>query len=105
MKAVLASTLTALVLVTAAWASNVTPAQLAALSKRVSKLEHANAALSVRVAALACVKLTPFTDYAETIKFNDGSTLNFSTLEPPANGDAPTYWIPVSSTASCASAG
>lgn len=105
MKAVLASTLTALVLVSAAWASNVTPAQLSALSKRVTKLEHANTVLSARVAALACLKLTPFTSYDETIDFNDGSTLKFSTLETPAAGDAPTYWIPVSSTSSCASTG
>jgi hypothetical protein len=42
MKALLASALTALVFVTAAWASNVTPAQLNALSKRVTFLEKAN---------------------------------------------------------------
>lgn len=42
MKSLLASALTALVLVTAAWASNVTPAQLNALSKRVKFLESAN---------------------------------------------------------------
>lgn len=51
MKALLASALTALVLVTAAWASNVTPAQLASLSQRVAKLERANAALGRRVSA------------------------------------------------------
>lgn len=45
MKALLASALTALVFVTAAWASNVTPAQLSALSKRVTRLERANASL------------------------------------------------------------
>jgi hypothetical protein len=42
LKALLASALTALVLVTTAWASNVTPAQLNALSKRVKFLEQAN---------------------------------------------------------------
>lgn len=52
MKALLASTLTALVLVTAAWAGNVTPGQLAALSSRVTKLERANAALAARVKGL-----------------------------------------------------
>jgi hypothetical protein len=46
LKALLASALTALVFVTAAWASNVTPAQFSALSKRVSKLERQNAAMT-----------------------------------------------------------
>ena len=45
MKALLASTLTALVLVSVAWASNVTPAQLSALSARVAKLEKENSRL------------------------------------------------------------
>jgi hypothetical protein len=51
-KALLASALTALVLVTTAWASNVTPGQLAALSKRVTKLESSNAALARQVTCL-----------------------------------------------------
>lgn len=45
MKALFASALTALVMVTAAWASNVTPAQFSALSKRVTKLEDQNAVM------------------------------------------------------------
>jgi hypothetical protein len=52
MKALLASTLTALVLVTTAWASttsSVTPAQLAAISKRVAKLEKDNRSLRAAV--------------------------------------------------------
>lgn len=40
MKALLASALTALILVTTAWASNVTPGQLTALSKRVATLQR-----------------------------------------------------------------
>lgn len=51
MKALLASALTALVLVTTAWASNVTPAQLNALTKRVTKLEQRDAALARSLAA------------------------------------------------------
>jgi hypothetical protein len=44
-KALLASASTALVLVSVAWASNVTPAQLTALSARVAKLEKENSRL------------------------------------------------------------
>lgn len=55
MKALLASALTALVLVTTAWASNVTPAQLSALSKRVTKLEKTNRQLEAAVNQAAAV--------------------------------------------------
>lgn len=55
MKAVLASVLTALVLVSAAWASNVTPGQLAALSRRVTKLEQSNAKFSTEIAGQSTV--------------------------------------------------
>lgn len=53
MKALLASTLTALVLVSAAWATNVTPAQLSALSSRVTLLQHRLAVTQSEVSTIA----------------------------------------------------
>jgi hypothetical protein len=108
LKALLASALTALVIVSAAWASNVTPAQLTALQKRVTALEHRDARLEANLATQStfirsCLHhFAPFTIYDETIQFTDGSQLKFSTTQPPDPGDQPSFWLP-EAPSSCAS--
>lgn len=107
MKAVLASTLTALVLVSAAWASNVTPAQLAALSKRVTKLEQANAAIAARLkddeaySAKCFASFQGVAFYTVTLHHADGTTETFPTWSPPDAGTKPTFWVPTTSDSSC----
>jgi hypothetical protein len=120
-KALLASALTALVLVTAAWASNVTPAQLSALSKRVTKLENQNATLAARITPLeatahfvtTCLHsfqaVSQFGDPASgngyTFANSDGSTQLASALDVPdlAVGETPAYWF-VEAPSTCVSA-
>ena len=107
MKALLASALTALVLVTTAWASNVTPAQLSALSKRVTKLEKANARLSARLAADEayndrCVQaFQAVAFYTVTLHNADGTTTTFPTWSPPDAGEKPEFWVPTTTDSSC----
>lgn len=107
MKAVLASALTALVLVAGAWASNVTPRQLSALSKRVDQLQarvvalqKAQAADETKLSKYAayndrCLSsFQPTTIFAVTLPGANGSTTTFRDFELADPGATPSFWLP-----------
>lgn len=104
MKALVASLVTALVLVGTAWSANITPGQLAALAKRVSALEKSNAALTTYVNT--CLRRQePLAVYTTNIDYHDGTPpLVFENVAPPAAGTNPDFWVPESTNPACASA-